>query len=167
MECSSGFSDKNNNKQIEMTENFVIKIVENERELKDAQEVRRKVFQEEQEINTKLDFDGKDNEAEHIIVYSNILPIGTARARYLDGTKKLAKIERVAVIKEYRGSGLGKKIMDYLHKYLEEKGVEEFKLESQEHAKGFYEKLGYKQNGDAFEEVGIPHIEMRMRKRLK
>ena len=148
-----------------MTENFIIKIVENEQELKDAQEVRRRVFQEEQGIDMKLDFDGKDSEAEHIVVYLNGLPIGTARARYLDETKKLAKIERVAVIKEYRGSGLGNRIMDYLHKYLEEKGVEEFKLESQEHAKGFYEKLGYKQEGDSFEEVSIPHVEMR--KKLK
>ena len=50
--------------------------------------------------------------------------------------------------------------MDYLHEFLKEKGVKEAKLESQEHAKGFYEKLGYEQKGETFEEVGIPHVKM-------
>ena len=71
----------------------IIKIVESEQELRDAQEVRKKVFQEEQGIGAELDFDGKDNEAEHVIVYLENNPIGTARARYLDDKKELAKIE--------------------------------------------------------------------------
>ncbi|OGI29515.1 MAG: hypothetical protein A2288_01360 [Candidatus Moranbacteria bacterium RIFOXYA12_FULL_44_15] len=138
----------------------IIKIVESEQELRDAQEVRKKVFQEEQGIGAELDFDGKDNEAEHVIVYLENNPIGTARARYLDDKKELAKIERVAVLQEYRKLKIGKLIMDYLHEFLKEKGVKEAKLESQEHAKGFYEKLGYEQKGETFEEVGIPHVKM-------
>ena len=137
-----------------------IKMVESEKELKDAQEVRKKVFQDEQGIEAGLDFDGKDNEANHVIVYLENNPIGTARARYLDEDKKTAKIERVAVLKEYRKLGIGKMIMDYLHEFLKENGIKETRLESQEQAKEFYEKLGYEQKGESFEEVGKPHIKM-------
>ena len=138
-----------------------IKIVESEQELRDAQEVRKKVFQEEQGIDTVLDFDGKDNEADHVIVYKNNEPIGAARVRLLDENKELAKIERVSVLKEHRKSGTGSQIMEYIHTFLEKRGIKESKLESQEYAKDFYKKLGYKQKGESFEEVGIPHVEMR------
>jgi predicted GNAT family N-acyltransferase len=147
--------------------NLAIEIVKSEKELADAKKVRGIVFQEEQGIDSELDFDGKDETSDHIVVYENDTPIGTARIRYLDDKKELAKIERVAVIKEYRKSGIGKIIMDKVHEFLEEKGIQEAKLESQEHAKGFYEKLGYQQKGEAFKEVGIPHVEMRKKLKMK
>jgi predicted GNAT family N-acyltransferase len=138
----------------------LIKLVSTEKELKDAMEVRKKVFQEEQGIDEKLDFDGQDKDADHMIVYIDNQPIGTARVRYLDEKREKAKVERVAVLKEYRKLGIGKLIMEYLHDHIDEKGVKEIMLESQEHARGFYENLGYKQEGEVFEEVGIPHVKM-------
>ncbi len=146
---------------------IIIKIVESDQELKDAQEVRKKVFQEEQKIDTELDFDGKDDVSDHIIVYVENVPTGTARIRYLNEKKETAKIERVAVLKEYRNLKIGNQIMEYLHNFLKEHGIEKAKLESQEHAKGFYEKLGYEQKGEKFEEVGIPHVKMEKNFNLK
>ncbi len=138
----------------------LIKIAVNEKEVADCMEVRRLVFQAEQGIDSAEDFDGKDEKADHVIVYIDTQPIGTARVRYLDSEKKVAKIERVAVLKEYRKLGIGKLIMEFLHDQLEEKGVKEATLDSQEYAKGFYENMGYIQEGEPFEEAGIPHVKM-------
>ncbi|GAH06602.1 unnamed protein product [marine sediment metagenome] len=40
------------------------------------------------------------------------------------------------------------------------KGALEVILNSQQSAAGFYEKLGFRQEGELFEEVGIPHVVM-------
>lgn len=157
LECDYSFSYKNYIK--EMNESL-IKIAADDKELADCMEVRKSVFQAEQGIDSTKDFDGKDETAEHVIVYIDTQPIGTARVRYLDYGKKVAKIERVAVLKEYRKLGIGKLIMEYLHDYLEKKGVEKTTLEAQEQAKGFYESMDYVQEGEPFEEVGISHVKM-------
>lgn len=84
-----------------MTKIF-IKIIETEKELTDAESIRRQVFQKEQGIAEEIDFDGKDNEADHIIAYFEEKPVGTTRVRYIDDGKT-AKIERTAVLREFRG----------------------------------------------------------------
>lgn len=150
-----------------MNENIKIKLVEYDSELENAQSVRIKVFQEEQGISKELDFDGRDKESDNIIVYDNDKPIGVARVRYIqEKEKRIAKVERVAVLPEYRGKGIGRKIMEFIHEYLEKnKEIDEIKLEAQEYAKEFYEKIGYEQKGYTFEEVGKPHVEMRKKLR--
>lgn len=135
-----------------------VKIAENRKEMSDAKDVRRQVFQIEQGIDSKLDFDGEDDKADHVIAYLRGKAIGTARIRYLP--EKTAKIERVSVLKEYRGKGAGKGIMEYIVCYLRGKSAENIKLDSQEYAKVFYEKLGFKQRGKVFQEAGVPHVEM-------
>lgn len=139
-------------------ENLIIKIAKSEKEIADAKDIRREVFQVEQKIDSKLDFDGKDNEADLIIVYSNDQPIGTGRIRYIESN--MAKIERVSVLSEFRKKRIGEKIMNFIMDYLIEKNVSEIILDAQLQARDFYEKLGYQQKGDIFEEVGKLHIVM-------
>ena len=140
--------------------NDSIKIIKanSEKEIKDAQEVRRKVFTEEQKISPELDLDGEDENSDHFVAYFENEPIGTTRIRYL--SNELAKIERTSIVSAFRGKNIGKKIMEESISYIKAKGIKEVMLYAQEHAKGFYEKLGFKQKGEIFEEVGIPHIEM-------
>lgn len=137
------------------------KIVKAPDNLDGAFEVRRKVFQEEQGIDGTLDFDGKDESSIHIVVYEDDKPVGTGRIRELE--KGNAKIERVAVLSEMRGQGIGKLILEQMHTYLISNNFNSVILDSQYHAKKFYEKLGYSQKGEIFEEVGIPHIVMEKR----
>lgn len=136
-----------------------IKVVETEKELVDAKAVRSQVFQKEQGIAVEVDFDGKDNEADHIIAYFNSRSVGTTRIRYTNGGKT-AKIERTAVLREFRGQNIGKQIIEYALCYLKDKGIEKAILNAQEHAKRFYEKLGFQQEGEIFVEAGIPHVRM-------
>ena len=139
---------------------ILIKIVKTDKELTDAKSVRTEVFQKEQGIAAEIDFDGKDNEADHIIAYFDKRPVGTMRIRYIIDGGKVAKIERMAVLREFRGQNIGGRMMEYALDYLKEKGIEKAVLDAQEHAKKFYEKLGFKQEGEVFMEVGIPHVKM-------
>lgn len=127
--------------------------------LVDIQTVRRAVFQIEQGVDSALDFDGLDQTAQHIVVFDNEVPIGTARIRYLN--EKLVKIERVAVLAAYRNQGIGRYIMQSAIAFLDRQGIPEIKVHAQSNAVSFYEKLGFRAQGDVFYEANILHAEMR------
>jgi len=137
---------------------LIVKKVDTPQELKDAQEVRRQVFIEEQGIKPEEEFDGLDWDSDHIIVYDNNVPVGTARIRYRNDVS--AKLERIAVLKPYRGQGIGKGIVEASLKLAKAKGTSEVALNAQQLAVGFYERLGFQQEGEPFKEAGIPHIAM-------
>ncbi|MCD6318277.1 GNAT family N-acetyltransferase [Candidatus Aerophobetes bacterium] len=103
--------------------------------------------------------DGLENEAKHVIVKYRGKTIGCARVRFLENK---AKLERIALLEDYRGKGFGREIMNYLIRYCKRKKVEEIFLHSQSYVKKFYEKCGFKPRGKPFLEAGIKHIEMRM-----
>jgi predicted GNAT family N-acyltransferase len=90
--------------------------------------------------------------------------VGTARIREIDS--ETAKIERLAVLKDYRGQGIGKQIMQFAIEDIG--GNQNYRLivvNAQEYVKLLYEKLGFETVGDRFDEAGIPHL--KMIKRLK
>lgn len=138
--------------------NLVVRKVETPQELEDAQEVRCRVFIEEQGISREEELDGLDLSSEHIIAYADNVPVGTARIRYKDGVK--AKLERVAVLRSYRGRGIGKEIVEASMGLARANGAVEAVLGAQQYTIRFYEKLGFQQTGEPFEEAGIPHIAM-------
>ena len=120
--------------------------------------IRVQVFQVEQGVDPALEFDGLDETAEHILAYLDNQPVGTLRIRYLDN--QLAKIERLAVLSAARGQGIGRKLTEKAIEVIEQKQISKVKIHAQEYVKGLYEKLGFEQVGDIFEEAGIPHVKM-------
>lgn len=134
-----------------------IKLVENESEMKEVLRIRKTVFVEEQNIPKDRERDGLDEKATHFLVKFRNRPIGAARARFLGNTGKL---ERISLLRSYRRRGYGKRMVDYLVKYCEEKGVSEIVLYSQLYLKEFYERCGFKSRGKIFFEAGAKHIEM-------
>jgi predicted GNAT family N-acyltransferase len=124
--------------------------------------VRFRVFQEEQGIDPALDWDGQDEQATHLLAFADSLPIGTLRIREIEFG--VVKLERMAVLSEYRQRGVGKQIMQTALKFLLIKNFQEVRLNAQLAVKDFYQKLGFSAEGEIFEEAGIPHV--RMRKRL-
>jgi predicted GNAT family N-acyltransferase len=126
-------------------------------DLTDAFMVRKRVFQDEQGVETELDFDGRDDSADHFIAYDAGNAIGAARVIYLDGG---AKIQRVAVLKDYRGKNIGNIIMRAILDFLKYKNINHIYLESQTHAVDFYKKLGFVVVGEEFVEADIPHVKM-------
>ena len=139
---------------------IIVRLARNLSERKEAFKVRYEVFTEEQKIDTKLDFDGKDKDAKQVIAILDGKVIGTTRLRFI---KKKVKLERLAILKVYRGKGYGKDIMDYVVKYSRLKKTPEITFHSQYYAREFYSKCGFSERGDPFDEANIKHIEMFMR----
>ena len=136
----------------------MIKKASTNEEINDALSVRDQVFALEQGIDRDVIFDVLDETADHFVAYLDGKPIGTLRVRHPE--ENVAKIERVAVLEEMRGKSMGLKLMEFTLEDLKKNGIKKAVLDSQSYIKSFYEKLGFVQIGDEFEEVGIPHVYM-------
>ncbi len=71
-------------------------------------------------------------------------------------------IGRVAVLKSYRGLGVGKVLMQAVIAYAQQQQRLFLVLSSQVHAQAFYQALGFMQEGEEYLDCGIPHIHMRL-----
>lgn len=116
--------------------------------------IRNTVFTSEQHIDPNKDFDGQDGDAIHVLILCQGKYVGTGRM-LRDG-----HIGRLAVLKEYRGQGLGAEIVLSLINEAKNKNLKRVYLGSQKQAVGFYKKLGFAVYGEAFTEVGIEHVYM-------
>lgn len=142
--------------------NYIYKIVANEEELQDANELRRQVFVIEQGIAEELVFEEiEDSDEINIVVKNEKTVIGTARVVFpADNT---AKIERMAVLKSFRGRGIGKGIISFLNEELKQRKITHIVLHAQYRVFDFYKTCGFHESGLSFEEAGIRHIKMEMR----
>lgn len=90
------------------------------------------------------------------------LPAGTARWRYTD---KGVKLERFAVLPEYRGKGIGGALVSHLLEDIERapEAAGKFRyLHAQLPAVSLYERHGFQKVGDIFEECNILHYLMKL-----
>jgi len=70
------------------------------------------------------------------------------------------KMRQVAVLHDFQGKGLGKKLAASSEVYAREKGFKTMFCHARKTAVPFYESIGYKTVGDEFLEVNIPHYVM-------
>jgi predicted GNAT family N-acyltransferase len=127
-------------------------------DMKRCFDIRREVFVGEQSVPENLEIDGQDDAARHFAVKADGNIIATCRVRLMGSA---AKIERVAVLKDFRSKGIGRVLMRYILNELRKQGnIHLFKLSSQTHAVPFYEKLGFKTRGGEYLDAGIPHYDM-------
>lgn len=132
-------------------------------DMKRCFDIRKEVFVGEQSVPADLEIDGQDDAARHFAVRADNEIIATCRVRLLGSA---AKIERVAVLKDYRGKGVGRILMRYLMNELRKNSdIDLFKLSSQSYAVPFYEKLGFKTRGGEYLDAGIPHYDMVLEKK--
>lgn len=122
--------------------------------------IRKTVFVEEQAVPLELELDEYDDAATHFLLRDGDAPLATARLLDKHG---LAKIGRVAVLKEARGRGLGLALMRAVLEEARRQGFTEAVLDSQTYAIPFYERLGFVAEGEEFDDAGIPHYLMRRR----
>jgi predicted GNAT family N-acyltransferase len=137
------------------------KLVSSDSELKAAFEVRRRVFVKEQNISEDLTFDGHDRQALQMVVMDGERVIGTARVLFLSNNQ--AKLERMAILKPFRRKGIGRRIIYYLIKELNNKRVEQVVLHAQYAVVAFYKSCGFEESGSPFYEAGIKHVKMQRR----
>ena len=134
------------------------KLVTDDRELKGALEVRRQVFVHEQGVSEDIELDSRDGKALHMVVKDGERVIGTARVLFLANNQ--AKIERMAILKAFRGRGIGREILTFLNEELRNRQVEQAVLHAQCSVIGFYQSCGFEETGPPFCEAGIKHIKM-------
>jgi len=116
--------------------------------------IRNTVFSGEQKVNPDIDFDGNDLAAFHSIVLVDGKAVGTGRM-LSDG-----HLGRIAILKKYRGKGLGTVIIDSLIGQAIENRYSRVYLGAQKQAVDFYHKLGFTAFGDEYTEADIRHISM-------
>lgn len=70
------------------------------------------------------------------------------------------KLRQMAVSQELQGKGIGRILVSAAEIFAVQNGYKKIVLHARKVATGFYDALGYKQVGDQFSEVGIPHYAM-------
>jgi predicted GNAT family N-acyltransferase len=118
--------------------------------------IRKEVFVKEQNVDPCLEYD-KEEQAQHYLLVLSSKPIGTARWRE---TEEGIKLERFAVLKEYRNRGMGEIILSEVMKDVIPLGKKIY-LHSQSRAVPFYERNGFRKEGPMFMEAGIEHYYMK------
>jgi predicted GNAT family N-acyltransferase len=118
-----------------------------------ARPVREAVFVREQKVPLELEWDEFDVGSRHALARdSSGGPIGTGRL-LPDG-----HIGRMAVLPAWRGKGVGRALLETLMDIARECRMPRLVLHAQTAAADFYERFGFRPEGEQFMEAGIPHI---------
>lgn len=122
--------------------------------------VREPVFVQEQQVPLELEWDDLDPLCVHVIARDDAgMPIGTGRLT------PERKIGRMAVLRDWRGRGVGDALMRALVAEAERRHWPELSLNAQVSAFSFYARHGFVPVGARFMEAGIEHQGMRRRLR--
>ena len=118
------------------------------------------MFVEEQGVPAVLEWDALDAGAVHCLASTEgRAPVGTGR---LVRTPEGWRIGRMAVLREWRGRGIGRAVLDLLVAATRASGARAVILHAQQHAFGFYARAGFCAEGPTFDEAGIAHRVMRL-----
>ena len=126
-----------------------------------AQAVRTAVFVHEQGIAPEDEWDADDATALHAVLF-DVNGQALGNARLLQPSTTVAKVGRMAVLKDVRGNGYGARLLQALIRCARQRRHKEVRLSAQRTAEGFYAAHGFVEVGEPFDEVGIPHVEMRL-----
>jgi predicted GNAT family N-acyltransferase len=118
--------------------------------------VRTPVFIVEQFVAPDFEWDELDASAVHLLALQNNEPI--ACLRIID----YHKIGRMAVLKEFRGNGLGAALLLEAVNICKAHGSKSVYLSAQTHAIGFYQACGFIVTSEVYQDVHIPHVDMQM-----
>lgn len=123
-----------------------------------ASAIRHEVFIAEQNIPVELEWDEWDVQSLHAVAFDEAgLAVGTARLLPDN------HIGRMAVLKEKRGKGIGGRLLQSAMEVARQRGASEVVLNAQLAAVPFYRRHGFMEEGEIFDDAGIPHQFMRHR----
>lgn len=134
---------------------FTVRLVDWAEAIDGLRAVRRAVFIEEQAIPEDLEWDEFDAVYRHAIAEdASGRAIGCGRL-LPDG-----HIGRMAVLRDWRGRGVGAALLVHLMDLARSRGHARAILEAQTVAMPFYTRHGFAAEGDEYLEAGIPHRTM-------
>jgi predicted GNAT family N-acyltransferase len=120
--------------------------------------LRHEVFVIEQAVPPELERDEYDDGATHLVALAGDEMIGTLR---IVAAGDSAKVGRVAVRAAARKRGIGIRLMERAADIALQRGFRDLLLHAQLATVAFYRRLGYREEGDVFDEAGIAHVSMR------
>lgn len=123
--------------------------------LQRAFDIRVKVFVDEQGVDRDLEYEHEE-ESTHFIALVDDEEAGTARWRK---TEKGIKLERFAVLPDFRSAGVGRELVKAVLNDIDTK-AQKIYLHAQSQVVDFYKKQGFEPEGEEFEEAGIKHFKM-------
>ena len=127
-----------------------------------AAQVRVAVFVQEQGVPAEDEWDFDDATALHAVLFDTSgQALGTARL--LQPEAGVAKVGRMAVLREHRGRGFGQRLLQALVSNARHRDDHQVVLSAQRSAEGFYARFGFEPVGEPYDEVGIPHVAMCLR----
>jgi len=132
--------------------------IESPADMARAYAIRRRVFIEEQHVPEEIELDDDDAHAFHALATLGGEAIGCGRM--LDHGGDEVKIGRMAVMPQFRGTGVGRDLLRFLMDRARARGFRKAILHAQLTAEGFYLKEGFTPLGDIFDEAGIAHRKM-------
>ena len=118
--------------------------------------IRFDVFVKEQNVPESLEMDDRDPFCIHLLAFDSGKAIGTCRI----DIEKQGKVGRLAVLASCRRYGVGKLLMQAIHKIAVQNNLYKVWCNAQVAVIPFYEKLGYQKIGEHFYEANIEHVKM-------
>ena len=140
-----------------MNPSVQVKRVSSRKQLDKAFSIRLRVFVREQGVPVEIEMDRDDKRAFHFLALKAGKPVGTARVVM---HHRSATIGRMAVLKTYRGKGVGTKLLKRAIVTATRHGAQNIYLHAQVPVIAFYEALAFRCVGPVFTEAGIPHRKM-------
>ena len=134
--------------------------VKNQQELEEMFYQRWLVLRSPLGMEIGSERDNHEDDALHLIAMCDRKIIASARLRELSA--KLGSISYVAVLPEFQNQGIGTKLIKNLIAKAQQKNLKTLRLMSRINAIKFYQKLGFYEQDNPFDYLGIPHIFMQL-----
>lgn len=136
---------------------IIFKVVEfNSDEHIQANKLRKEVLYEARGISTK-DYSEEQNHIQIVGFMDNAI-VATC-SMVPDGGH--CRMRYVAINSNMQGSGIGSKMLKFFEETAKNQGFKSIYCHARDTAIKFYSKNGFKEEGEMFEQVTIPHIKMR------
>jgi predicted GNAT family N-acyltransferase len=126
-------------------------------ELRQALDLRDRVFCGEQGVSPGAERDGRDGEALHLVAVDDVGVVGTCRLVFNDGS---AFLGRLAVEPGRRRRGIAATLLREAATRARAAGAERIGLHAQVDVRDLYVADGYEERGEPFVEEGIDHVTM-------
>lgn len=125
--------------------------------------IRGIVFIKEQNCSFSDEYDNFDSlensNVSHIIGKKDGEPVATGRIIFKKN--KVVKLERIAVLEQFRGENIGKQLVEFMINFSLLRQYCTIYIHAQTHLLQYYEKLGFVAEGEIFQEANIDHKKMR------
>lgn len=104
--------------------------------------VRIQAMARKHQIPLDVEFDEHDApDTKYVVAVEDYLPIATCRLYAIDETRVM--LGRIVVLPEYRGRGIGTRVVKEAEQWAKELGFRTCVLESRDNKMPFYEAMGY------------------------